>query len=673
MMSDDIQSMVDQDQLSREAQALGIETTYIDARGDQRTPSEGALATVVGVLAEHARAAGIDGVTTVQALRKGRGNRLDNPSADGVGWRLIADGHTVAAGTCQANSITLPARLRVGSYRLEFDVPEPEGMAQTAIVAPAQSYQPAHFDEGGRVWALSVQLYSVRSRRNWGIGDFTDLKNLVRIAADLGAAGIGLNPLHAISLDDPAMISPYSPISRLFLNPLYIDLDAVREFPGLKAAGLEDEVERLRASDRVDYAGIIAAKVKGLRLAYDRFRERASAKRRDDFAAFKAERAPLIDGFAAFSTLHQRFGPPWWEWPQEWRSPTPETIESLWRSEPVEMDFHAFVQWLADRQLKECHSLTKKLHMPIGLYLDVAVGAAQDGADVWSNQGAYVRELSAGAPPDLLNTAGQDWGLASFHPGVLANTDFRLMRETLRAIMRYAGAIRIDHVLGFNRLYLVPRGYKPDEGTYVRFPLEAMLAVLAQTSQAEHCVVIGEDLGTVPDGFRETLAEWNVWSYRVMMFEREHDGAFRGPSSYPAQALVSFGTHDLPTFSGWLSGHDLTVKHGLGLDPGESEDERADAHRALAEALARENGAEESSVLEMIRFLARTPSRLLVVAAEDVFDEKDQVNVPGTINEHPNWRRRLPIALEDFLEHDRLTALAAVLRSEGRAFPSNSS
>jgi 4-alpha-glucanotransferase len=659
--------MADEDQLSREAQAFGIETTYIDAHGTHRAPGTDALREIVNVLASNARAAGATEAPSVRVVRKGRGNRLENACGEGAAWRLVEGDHEVAHGACEDSSVTLPTKLRVGSYRLVFDQPGAKSAGEPVIVAPAQSYQPAIFNDGQGVWALAVQLYSLRSHRNWGIGDFTDLKDLVRIAASFGASGIGLNPLHAISLDDPSMISPYSPTSRLFLNPLYIDVEAVREFPGLAAAGLVDEVARLRATDLVDYKAVIAAKLAALRLAYDLFRGRGSAERREDFSAFKAERAPLIDGFAAFATLHKRFGPPWWEWPQEWRVPTPDKIAELWRSEPVEMDFHAFMQWLADRQLKACSNLAKRQKMPVGLYLDVAVGVSANGADVWSNQGAYVRELSAGAPPDLWNTAGQDWGLASFHPGVLASTDFRLLRETLRAVMRYAGAIRLDHVLGFNRLYMIPRGYKPNEGTYVRFPLEAMLAVVAQESHAQRCIVVGEDLGTVPDGFREQLADWNVWSYRVMLFERDQNGAFRDPRTYPVQALVSFGTHDLPTFPGWLSRHDLAVKHGLGIDPGESDADREAAHRAIAEALARECGAEKPSTLEMLRFLARTPSRLLVVAAEDVFDMADQVNVPGTITEHPNWRRRLPVLVENFASDARLSAVAEVLRSEGRA------
>ncbi|MGA8155344.1 MAG: 4-alpha-glucanotransferase [Rhodoplanes sp.] len=662
--------MADEDQLSAQAEAFGVETTYFDALGTQRTPGEDALREIVNVLASHAKEAGATATPPVRVVRKGRDNRLDNACGDGGAWRLLDGDHEVAHGACDDNAIALPAKLRVGSYRL-LAGKDAGDAGQPVIVAPAQSYQHAAFDDGKRVWALAVQLYSLRSRRNWGIGDFTDLKNLVRIAGQRGAAGIGLNPLHTISLDDPGMISPYSPTSRLFLNTLYIDVEAAPEFPGLAATGLAEEVKRLRASEFVDYAGVIAAKLKGLRLAYEAFRERGSPERREDFAAFKNERALTLGGFAAFTTLHRKFGPPWWNWPPEWHNPTAEKIDELWRIEAVEMNFHAYMQWLADRQLKACFNVAKRLKMPVGLYLDVAVGVSANSADVWNNQGAYVRELSAGAPPDMLNTFGQDWGLASLHPRVLAHTDFRLLRETLRAIMRYAGAIRIDHVLGFNRLYMIPHGYKPFEGTYVRFPLEAMLAVLAQESNAERCIVVGEDLGTVPDGFREKLADWNVWSYRVMIFEREHDGSFRPPSAYPAPALVSFGTHDLPTFSGWLSNHDLAVKRSLGMDPGETEAERETAHRAVAEALARECGSEKPSTLEMIRFLARTPSRLLVVAAEDVFDIADQVNIPGTVCEHPNWRRRLPVSLEDFAADARLSAIAEVLRAEGRAVSSN--
>ncbi|RAI41124.1 4-alpha-glucanotransferase [Rhodoplanes roseus] len=654
-------------ELSRRAEEFGVETSYYDARGTFREASEDAVRAILDVLARSGPPPGAE--PHVHVRRKGHIEPVYGICNDGAAWRLMRGNRTVASGHCEHGGVALPEKTKVGSYRLAVDGAD-GARPQAVLVAPAAAWQPKTFDHGGRVWAFAVQLYGVRSARNWGIGDFSDLRELVRVAGSLGAAGVALNPLHAITLDDPSAISPYSPTSRLFLNPLYIDVTAIPEFPGVDGTSVAGDVARLRDSEQVDYAGVIQAKLKGLRAAFDAFRDNASEERRADFAAFKAERGHWLEGFCAFAVLRARHGGPWWMWPEEWRAPTREALAALARSDGAELDFHAFVQWTADRQLAACAAVAAEIGMPIGLYLDVAVGVAADSADVWSSQGAYVRELSAGAPPDLLNTAGQDWGLASFNPRVLMDTDFALLRETLRAVMRHAGAIRLDHVLGFNRLYMVPHGFKPDQGTYVRFPLEAMMAVVAQESQAQHCLVIGEDLGTVPDGFRETLAGWNVWSYRIMLFEREWntDSAFSQPGEYPEQALVSFSTHDLPTFSGWLSGHDLDVKHGLGIDPGESVDDRQYARKMAAEALRRDVNADHVSFDGIARFLARTPSRLLVVAAEDAFQVVDQPNVPGTINEHPNWRQKLPVRLEDFSTDHRLAEVARILREEGRAF-----
>ncbi|MDC7786573.1 4-alpha-glucanotransferase [Rhodoplanes sp. TEM] len=653
-------------ELSRRAETFGVETSYYDARGTLREVGDDAVGAILDVLARSGPPPGAE--PHVHVRRRGRIEPIYGVCGDGTAWKLTRGNRTVASGTCEHGAVVLPEKTKVGSYRLLLD---PAGeRPQAVLVAPEAAWQPKTFDKGGRVWALAVQLYGVRSEHNWGIGDFSDLRSLVRIAGSFGAAGVALNPLHAITLDDPGAISPYSPTSRLFLNPLYVDVAAIPEFPGLAAAGLADEVARLRSTAQVDYAGVIPAKLKALRLAFEAFRERGSAERHADFAAFKSERGDWLTGFCAFAVLRARYGGPWWMWPEEWRAPSRDTLTRLAASDAAEMEFHAFVQWTADRQLAACSTAAAEAGMPVGLYLDVAVGVAADSADVWSNQGAYVRELSAGAPPDLLNTAGQDWGLASFNPRVLMETDFALLRETLRAVMRHAGAIRLDHVLGFNRLYMVPHGFKADQGTYVRFPLEAMLAVVAQESQAEHCLVIGEDLGTVPDGFRETLAGWNVWSYRIMLFERawDSDSSFSPPHGYPEQALVSFSTHDLSTFSGWMSGHDLDVKHGLGIDPGETEDARQHARQMIAAALRHEVGADHVSFDGVARFLARTPARLLVVAAEDAFQVADQPNVPGTINQHPNWRQTLPVRLEDFSSDHRLVEIARILREEGRAF-----
>ena len=273
--------------------------------------------------------------------------------------------------------------------------------------------------------------------------------------------------------------------------------------------------------------------------------------------------------------------------------------------------------------------------------------------------------VSVGAPPDPLNLEGQNWGLAGTNPVALEQQKFEPFRRMLKASMRYAGAVRLDHVLGLKRLFLIPNGMQAGQGTYVRFPFEPLLAVTAQESVANRCVVIGEDLGTVPEGFREMLADWGLWSYQVMMFEREADGRFRAPETYLRNALATFNTHDLPTFAGWAADHDLKVRRQLGIDPGESDEDRAGARAALRSALGLPHDA-DPNFSAVAGYLARTPSRLVVVAMEDLLAVLDQPNIPGTVQEHPNWRRRLPLALEDVARYQGLAALADVMRAAGR-------
>jgi 4-alpha-glucanotransferase len=294
--------------------------------------------------------------------------------------------------------------------------------------------------------------------------------------------------------------------------------------------------------------------------------------------------------------------------------------------------------------------------MKVGLYLDVAVGVQADGFDAWNEQVAISRELGVGAPPDPLNTLGQSWGLAGFNATGLEMKLFEPFREMLRASMRHAGAIRLDHVLGLKRLYLIPRGFPARQGAYVHMPLEALFAVTALESVANQCVVIGEDLGTVPEGFREQMADWGIWSYLVVMFERDDDGRFRGIDRYQPNALITFNTHDLSTYAGWRSFSDLRVKRSLGLDPGESDDARWHALAMLDEAL-RQYDIHQNDLYSIARFLARTRSRLMVISLEDLLGVIDQPNIPGTVDEHPNWRQRLPVAVEDIAANIDVNAL----------------
>ena len=541
-----------------------------------------------------------------------------------------------------------------------------EGPAHRATwsAEPLRAFQ----GEGRRGWGLAVQLYSVRSARNWGHGDFSDLRRLVAIAMRCGAMGIGLNPLHALFADRAEQASPYAPNSRLFLNPLYIDVEAIPEFPGVTAAALEAELNALRATEMVAYARVARAKLAGLRLAYDRFRTGASAQRRADFEAFRQEQGEALLRFACFEALRQCYAPkPWPQWPHPVRHPDTEALQDFRRTHSDTCEFHEFMQWVADQQLQACHD-EARLGLSIGLYIDLAVGIDPHGADAWSDQDVVLADVSVGAPPDEFNPAGQDWGLTTFNPHALPADDFKAMRRLMRAAMRHAGAIRLDHALGLKRIFMIPRGLSGIEGAYVRFPFEPLLRVVAEESNRHRCIVVGEDLGTVPEGFREMLVRWGLWSCRVMLFERERDGPFRPLEAYPAEAVVTFNTHDLPSFCGWLTGHDLQVKRTIGVDPGETGEARIRAQHALRTLLSeRVPNYLPDDIAAVASFLAVTPARLAVIALDDVLGVVDQINIPGTIDQHPNWRRKLPVPLEDLETHNGLRRVAHAFAQAGRS------
>jgi 4-alpha-glucanotransferase len=408
-------------------------------------------------------------------------------------------------------------------------------------------------------------------------------------------------------------------------------------------------------------------KWRALRSAFDAFAAAPNKRLQQEFNRFRAERAPLLSQFACFEALRHKFEGPWWEWPDEWRQPDTAKCAALRQGpEAAEIEFVEFVQWIADRQLAACKDLAAKLGMKVGLYLDVAVGVQSDGFDAWNEQAAISRQLAVGAPPDALNTAGQNWGLAGFNAAGLEIQSFEPFREMLRASMRHAGAIRLDHVLGLKRLYLVPHGFAADNGVYVQMPFDALLAATAQESMKHRCVVIGEDLGTVPEGFREQMADWGIWSYQVMMFERDDRGAFRGIDHYSANALVTFNTHDLSTYAGWRCFSDLKLKRSLGIDPGESDEARWQALAMLNDVL-HHHAIDGHDLYAVTGFLARTKSRLLTISLEDLLGVLEQPNIPGTVNEHPNWRRRLPIGLDALAAAIDVAALKSATRERTRA------
>jgi 4-alpha-glucanotransferase len=638
--------------LFSKAAELGIQTGFHDGQGHWHTTDAAALKIILDAMPVRAPHRFLDRTVVVRAGRAER-SYLTEATSLPLKWEILEGVKVIAEGETADRSILWPLDLPVGVWRLRLTDASLFSEEAPVIVAPAKAFR-GEFD---RSWILAAQLYGLRSERNWGIGDFTDLDRLLELAASLGAEGVGLNPLHVLFDDRPADCSPYSPNSRLFLNPLYIDVEKISEFSADMIAGDGDTLTRLRQGTVVDYIAVAELKWRALRLTFAAFKSRPDAKRSQAFAKFRAAHGATLSRFACFEVLRRKFNCAWWDWPSEWQQPDDARLAELHAgADAPEIEFIKFVQWCADQQLQASRDHAAALGLKVGLYLDVAVGVQSGGFDAWNEQIAVSRQLSIGAPPDALQPAGQNWGLAGFNGGGLEVQSFAPFKDMLRASMRYAGAIRLDHVLGLNRLYVVPHGYAADNGAYVKMPLQALLAVTAQESVANRCVVIGEDLGTVPDGFRDELRDWGIWSYMVMMFERDDHGAFRGIDHYAPDALVTFNTHDLPTFAGWQGLSDLALKRSLGIDPGESDDSRRHAIAMLSDAL-RHQAISSEGLYAVAQFLARTRTRLLAIALEDLLGVTDQPNIPGTIDEHPNWRQRLPVALDKIAGAIDLSAL----------------
>lgn len=545
-------------------------------------------------------------------------------------------------------------------------------------------FVPEALKGGERLWGISVQLYALRSPRNWGIGDFTDLRNLVVRAALLGADFIGLNPLHALYAGDPSRISPYAPSSREFLNVLYIDPLAMRSFAiaaaarrSIAAARFQNRLAALRDTELVAYVEVARCKDAIFREMFSAFEAlRARAPRHALIAAFDrfvAERGESLRRFAMFQALScsEHFGPNWMAWPAAFHDPDGEAVQDFAAGHAAEIRYHAFLQWEADVQLEACAATARNAGMRLGLYLDLAIGAPPESAEGWASRRAMIPGFHIGAPPDNLSREGQDWGLAAYDPYTLARTGYAALRSVLGAVMRHAAVLRIDHILGFCRLFLVPAGHSPREGTYLRLPVEALCDALALESVARHCLIVGEDLGTIPPDFQGLLAARSILSYRLLIFARDGE-RFLAPEEYPRDALVAVATHDLPPLLGYWSGSDLRLRTQHGLWPDEPAREQAFAERerertALARVLqsagfACDDG--DSLSVAAHQFLARTPCRLLLVQMEDLAGEERQVNLPGTGDAVANWRRKLGRDFVAVLEDSRAAAILAAIRRE---------
>lgn len=685
--------------LERLADLVGVAPGYTDAFG-QRV--ETSLATRRGLLAALGFAVGSEGeiadsLAEVEALRCGlvpplvpvearRATRIPVRDAAGaLAWRLVDERGAVREGreaSAEEGGFELPP-LTPGYHRLT--VAQGERSAEAwVIAAPQRCWRPrAYAEEGASDWGLAAQLYGLRSPQNLGIGTYADAGRAAHDAALRGAAFLGLSPVHALFESDRTKISPYSPSSRLFLETLFIEPGALPGFAGSRAEALlaqaDGRLAALRDAALVDHQGVWEVLAPILRAVW----EDSPARRGEDpgFDAFRAEFGETLQAHALFEALSAYFrrqGAHWLgDWPEPYRQPGSPEVEAFAADHSEEVAYHAFLQYLADGQLAAASEAALDGGMRLGLYRDLAVGADRGGSEVWSNPERFAGRISIGAPPDLLAPKGQDWGLPAFHPLAMERDGLAAFRALVRANMRHAGAIRIDHAFQLARLFLIPLDGTARDGAYVAMPFDPMLAVLRLESHRNQCLVIAEDLGTAPEGFSNALMEAGILSYRILAFEREHDGRFKAPEAYPRDALTAITTHDLPTFVGWWRGVDTDTRQSLGL----YDSDRADAERRervaergrLSAALAAEQllpGAEppEAAPFEAAaRYLARAPSILTAVQYEDVVSELSQANVPGSTEGYPNWRRKLDRSLEAIAAPGGpLPKLAAALSAENR-------
>ena len=624
--------------LHARAEAAGLSREWQDAKGQAQCVSDDALAAIL--------------------------ERLDTDSGDPV----------FVSGELE-EGIELPGRWREGPARLILDSGQVQsvlvrdgrlsGIASwgyhrleqgehsiTVAVAPARCPSPPP----GRPWGSAVQIPSLREGGR-EYGDFASLATAARTLGQAGASALAVSPVHALFPADASRFSPYAPSSRLFRNIWLAPAgEPVAEAPAL-----------------IDWPAAVPDRMRDLRLLYDRLDEAS----RCDFAQWRREQGERLEAHARFDALHAYFhardgAQGWRNWPSDYHDPAGAAVARFVAEHEDAVAFYAFVQWWTDRALHQASVAAHEAGMTIGLIADLAIGVAADGADSWSRSGELLSGLSIGAPPDPLGPEGQNWGITALSPFALRRQGFAPCIRTLLAVFAHAGGIRIDHALGLCRLWVVPEGAPADQGAYLAMPFADLLRILRIEAQRANdgrgAIVIGEDLGTVPPGFRDTMAATGMLGMRVLPFERDMDGRFIPPEHWDAQAIAMTATHDIPTVRGWWTGRDLDWRAriaGRSVSPAESE-QRSEEKTALW-AVIGDGGAipaePEPVVDAAIRAVASTPCPLAIVPLEDLLGLEEQPNLPGTIDEHPNWRRRLPGTLDAACQTDAVAARIAALNA----------
>ena len=578
----------------------------------------------------------------------------------------------------------LPGVIALGYHQVQIN-----DQTFTLAVAPTHCYSVAEAVDcqPARAWGISAQLYSLRRLNDGGFGDTLALEHLARAAAERGADALAISPMHAMFSADPQRYSPYSPSSRLFLNSLYASPACIlgeREVRNaIEALGIADELHDLEQLDLIDWPAAAQAKQRLLRALYEDFRH-GHHPQHADFLSFRQTGGEALENhcrFEAVQAMRAAAGESldWRHWPAEWRTPQSPALATFAEEHREEVGFYAFAQWLIARCLERAQQAARGSGMGVGLIADLAVGADGGGSQAWSRQDELLANLTVGAPPDILNRAGQGWGISAFSPEGLKRHGFRAFIEMLRANFAHAGGLRIDHVMGLQRLWVIPMDASPKEGAYLYYPVDDMLRLLALESHRHQAIVLGEDLGTVPDGLREKLIGRAILGMRVLLFEQGHDGQFKPILDWPDNALATTSTHDLPTLNGWWHSRDIDWNIQLGLIDAPTVEQwsehRLRERQALRQALSQDpqnfvdeiRNETDHMIDASVRYLGHTRAPLVLLPLEDALGIEEQANLPGTTDTHPNWRRRLPGEAASLLDNAgaaRRLELLAVARNQ---------
>ncbi|ARP39845.1 4-alpha-glucanotransferase [Vibrio syngnathi] len=717
--------MKEQTVLKQVAEMANIADSYVSAWGDEAQVSE---ETITSLLASLGYDTSSDDALLKSAERKHRKDVLDpvlvlrdgepvevtlnlgvSARESEFSWRLETEQGEVLEGYLQSQVVrderaeggplvfALPSDLAWGYHKLIVSRKRrKKPYEMTLIITPKACFKQSPIEQGKKLWGPSVQLYTLRTQHNWGIGDFGDLKQLVSDIASRGGDFVGLNPIHSLFPANPEGASPYSPSSRRWLNVLYIDVSSVPEFAlsaeaqqTVGSAEFQQRLQKAREAHWVNYTEVSELKMSILPLLFAEFKTRHLDKNSDRaqaFLAFVEEGGESLMHQAAFDALHGELHAKdsgMWGWPvfpEKYRTFDSPATQKYIKDNLDQVHLYMYLQWLADCQINDAQSLAEEKGMAVGLYRDLAVGVADSGSETWADEGNLVMDASIGAPPDILGPLGQNWGLPPLNPEVLQETSYDAYIKLLRANMKHCGALRIDHVLGLLRLWWIPKGENATKGAYIYYPVQDMLSILALESHRYQCSVIGEDLGTVPDEIVDILADAGVHSYKVFFFETsEDDGGFISPKHYASQSMAALCTHDMPTLRGFWHCDDLKMGQEIGLYPDAQQletlfDNRLECKQGILDSVAwhgflPEGVGRDASQVPMDSYLAEAlqlhvaagGSTLLSVQLEDWLEMDKPVNIPGTVDEYPNWRRKLSMNLDEIFAHEGVNRIASKL------------